>query len=71
VLALLLLVLVEISCYTQEDIDLGAAPNRVAAIRAWRRAPDLVSLNLAEDGVIELGAALLSVAWGSKPAESS
>jgi len=50
---------VEISCSTQEDIDVGAAPNRVAAIRTWRSAPDLVSLNLAEDGVIELGAALL------------
>jgi len=24
----------EISCSTQEDIDLGAAPNRVAAVRA-------------------------------------
>jgi uncharacterized protein (DUF849 family) len=49
----------ELSCSTQEDIDLGAAPDRSAAIRAWTSPPDLVSLNLAEDGVIELGAALI------------
>jgi uncharacterized protein (DUF849 family) len=49
----------EISCSTQEDIDLGAAPDRIAAIRAWTTPPDLVSLNLSEDGSIELGAALL------------
>jgi uncharacterized protein (DUF849 family) len=49
----------EISCSTQEDIDLGEAPDRVAAIRAWRSPPDAVSLNLAEAGVIELGAALI------------
>ena len=50
----------EISCSTQEDIDLGGAPNRVAVVRAWTSPPDLVSLNLAEDGAIELGAALLA-----------
>jgi uncharacterized protein (DUF849 family) len=49
----------EISCSTQEDIDLGGAPDRIAAVRAWTSPPDLVSLNLAEDGAIELGAALL------------
>jgi len=49
----------EISCSTQEDIDLGDAPDRIAAIRAWTSPPDAVSLNLAEQGVIELGAALL------------
>ena len=49
----------EVSCSTQEDIDLGSAGDRVAAIRAWADPPDLVSLNLAEDGAVELGAALL------------
>jgi uncharacterized protein (DUF849 family) len=49
----------EISCSTQEDIDLGGAPDRIAAISAWTRAPDVVSLNLAETGAIELGSALL------------
>lgn len=49
----------EISCSTQEDIDLGGAPDRIAAIRAWTNPPDLVSLNLVEEGAIELGAALV------------
>ena len=49
----------EVSCSTQEDIDLGGAGDRVAAIRAWAGPPDLVSLNLAEEGMVELGAALL------------
>lgn len=49
----------EISCSTQEDINLGDAPDRVAAIRAWTSPPDVVSLNLAEAGAIELGTALL------------
>jgi uncharacterized protein (DUF849 family) len=49
----------ELSCSTQEDIDLGGSPDRSAAIQAWTSPPDLVSLNLAEDGVIELGAALI------------
>jgi uncharacterized protein (DUF849 family) len=49
----------EISCSTQEDIDVGDAPDRVAAIRAWTSPPDAVSLNLAEQGVSELAAALL------------
>jgi hypothetical protein len=35
------------------------APERVATIRAWRSPPDAFSLNLAEPGVIELGAALI------------
>jgi uncharacterized protein (DUF849 family) len=50
----------EISCSTQEAIDLGAAADRVAAIRAWGSPPDVVSLNLSEDGAIELGVALLA-----------
>ncbi len=49
----------EISCSTQEDIDLGGASDRVAAIAAWASPPDVVSLNLAEAGAIELGAELL------------
>ena len=49
----------EISCSTQEDIDLGGAGDRIAAIEAWREPPDAVSLNLSEAGAIELGAALL------------
>src|ERR1700709_2122073 len=36
---------IEISCSTQEDIDLGGASDRIEAIRAWSRPPDLVSLN--------------------------
>jgi uncharacterized protein (DUF849 family) len=40
----------EISCSTQEDIDLGTAPDRIAAVRAWTAPPDVVSLNLAEGG---------------------
>jgi uncharacterized protein (DUF849 family) len=54
----------EISCSTQEDIDLGDAPDRVAAIRAWASPPDAVSLNLAEQGAIELGTALLDLGIG-------
>lgn len=49
----------EISCSTHEDIDLGGASDRIAAVRAWVAPPDVVSLNLAEAGAIELGAALL------------
>jgi uncharacterized protein (DUF849 family) len=49
----------EISCSTAEEIDLGGAPDRIAAIRAWTDPPDLVSLNLAEAGAVELGHALL------------
>ena len=54
----------EISCSTQEDIDLGPAADRIAAIRAWMSPPDAVSLNLVEDGAIELGAALLDLGIG-------
>ena len=50
----------EISCSTEQSIDLGGAPDRIAAIRAWASPPDLVSLNLAEEGAIELGDALLA-----------
>ena len=53
-----------ISCSTRQDIDLGEAPDRVAAVRAWASPPDAVSLNLAEPGVIELGAALLDHSIG-------
>lgn len=54
----------EISCSTQEDIDLGVAADRAAAVRAWKSPPDVVSLNLAEDGAIELGAVLLECGIG-------
>lgn len=54
----------ELSCSTQEDIDLGAAPDRIAAVRTWTAPPDVVSLNLAEDGAIELGLALLDCGIG-------
>jgi uncharacterized protein (DUF849 family) len=54
----------EISCSTQEDIDLGGLPDRATAVRAWRCPPDVVSLNLAEDGAIELGGALLGCGIG-------
>jgi uncharacterized protein (DUF849 family) len=49
----------EISCSTQEDIDLGGASDRVAAVQAWQRPPDVVSLNIAERGIVALGGALL------------
>jgi uncharacterized protein (DUF849 family) len=49
----------EISCSTQEDIELGDAVDRIAAVRSWTAPPDAVSVNLAEAGAIELGAALL------------
>lgn len=55
---------VEISCSTQEDIDLGGATDRIAAVRAWTLPPDVVSLNLAEHGAIELGSALLECGIG-------
>jgi uncharacterized protein (DUF849 family) len=54
----------EISCSTQEDIDLGDAADRIAAVRAWTTPPEVVSLNLAEDGAIELGNALLELGIG-------
>jgi uncharacterized protein (DUF849 family) len=54
----------EISCSTQEDIDLGDVPDRATAVRAWRSPPDAVSLNLAEDGAIELGSVLLECGIG-------
>jgi uncharacterized protein (DUF849 family) len=49
----------EISCSTQEDIDLGGAADRAAAVAAWTAPPDAVSLNLAEDGAVALGGVLL------------
>jgi len=49
----------EISLSTMDQIALGGAPDRIAAIRAWRTPPDVVSLNLVEEGSVELGAALL------------
>ena len=54
----------EISCSTQEDIDLATAPDRIAAVRAWTAPPDVVSLNLAEGGAIDLGNALLDCGIG-------
>jgi len=54
----------EISCSTQEDIDLGGAGDRIAAVRAWTSPPDVVSLNLVEQGAIELGSALLECGIG-------
>ena len=54
----------EISCSTQEDIDLGGAPDRIAAVGAWTSPPDAVSLNLSEDGSIELGSALRATGIG-------
>lgn len=54
----------EISCSTREDIDLGGAPDQIAAVRAWRSPPDVVSLNLAEPGAIDLGGALLECGIG-------
>ena len=49
----------EISCSTAEDIDVGDAEDRIAAVRAWRQSPDVVTLNLSEAGAVELGTALL------------
>jgi uncharacterized protein (DUF849 family) len=50
---------IEISCSTQEAIDLGGTRDRVAAVQRWRTPPDLVSLNLEQADAVELGAALL------------
>jgi uncharacterized protein (DUF849 family) len=49
----------EVSCSTQQDIDLGGASTRIDAVRAWTQAPDLVSLNLVQEDAVELGLALL------------
>ncbi len=49
----------EISLSTSAQIELDGAGDRIEAIGAWRSPPDLVSLNLAEEGSIALGAALL------------
>ncbi len=54
----------EISCSTQEDIDLGGAADRAAAVAAWTSPPDVVSLNLAEDGAVDLGGVLLECGIG-------
>jgi uncharacterized protein (DUF849 family) len=54
----------EISCSTQKDIDTGGMADRLAAVRAWRNPPDVVSLNLVEDGSIELGGVLLECGIG-------
>jgi uncharacterized protein (DUF849 family) len=54
----------EISCSTQQDIDIGDAADRSEAVRAWRDPPDAVSLNLAEAGTIELGHVLLECGIG-------
>lgn len=49
----------EISLSTSELIALDGAADRIEGISAWSTPPDLVSLNLAEEGSIELGSALL------------
>ena len=54
----------EVSCSTQEDIDLGGAADRAAAVRAWGAPPDLVSLNLVQDDAVALGAVLLDLGVG-------
>jgi beta-keto acid cleavage enzyme len=54
----------EISCSTAEGIYLGGATDRVAAVGAWRSPPDVVSLNLAEEGAFELGGALIDCGIG-------
>jgi len=54
----------EVSCSTQEDIDLGGLPDRHAAVRAWRTPPNLVTLNLSEDGAVELATTLLDCGVG-------
>jgi uncharacterized protein (DUF849 family) len=54
----------EISCSTQEDIDLGGLPDRHAAVRAWRTPPDVVTVNLSEDGSVALGGTLLDSGIG-------
>jgi uncharacterized protein (DUF849 family) len=54
----------QISCSTQEDIDLGGLPDRATAVRAWRTPPDLVTLNLSEEGSVGLGATLLACGVG-------
>jgi uncharacterized protein (DUF849 family) len=56
--------MLEISCSTQKDIELGDAADRSAAVRAWKSPPDVVSLNLCEAGVLELGSALLGCGIG-------
>jgi len=54
----------EISLSTAESIALDGAAGRIEAIRAWRTPPHVVSLNLAEEGSIELGDALLELGIG-------
>ncbi len=49
----------ELSLSTSAEIDPDGAADRIAAVRAWRSPPDLVSLNLAEPGSVELGGVLL------------
>ena len=61
----------ELSCSTQQDIDLGGAATRIDAVRAWTRPPDLVSLNLVQDDALELGLALLECGIGIEAGVSS
>lgn len=49
----------EISLSTSELIALHGATDRIEAVYAWRAPPDVVSLNLVEEGSTELGSALL------------
>jgi uncharacterized protein (DUF849 family) len=54
----------EISCSTQKDIGLGGAADRPTAVAAWASPPDVVSLNLAEEGAVDLGGALIECGIG-------
>jgi uncharacterized protein (DUF849 family) len=54
----------EISCSTQKDIDLGGAADRAAGVAARTSPPDVVSLNLAEAGAVDLGGVLIECGIG-------
>jgi len=54
----------EISCSTADDIDIGRAVDRIAAVRAWKQPPDVVTVNVSEAGAMELGTALLDCGIG-------
>ena len=49
----------EISLSTSALIALDGATSRIEAVARWQTPPDVVTLNLAEEGSIELGLALL------------
>jgi len=54
----------EISLSTSEVIALDGAADRIEAVAGWHSPPDVVSLNLAETGSIDLGSALLELGIG-------